>query len=480
MERRRAAVGDEGAVREGLAPLRGVRAGGGGHVLVDHLADAEGRGPGVHREGFRHVCPDRVGRRGLLEAHRSAREALGVEASHDGVGVGHRGARAAAAVAGGAGLGAGARGSHLDAVELVDRRDRAAAGADLDHLDDGDAHRQAAALLEAVGAVHLKGAGEERRVVVDEADLGGGAAHVEGEDAVEVERFGEAAREDGAARGARLHQADREARGGGNVRQAAPGSHHQERAAEAALGEGCRQVRQVARHQGPDVGVGARRREAFELADLRAHLGRQGDGDVRQAFGQERADAAFVGGVGIGVEQPHGDAGDALPFQDRRQRPHRVFVQRQQDLAGGVHPLRHGQAQPARHQRPRAVDVDVVLLEAVLVGHLQRVAVALRRDERRHGAAALDERVGGEGGAVEDERHVARRTAADAHDPLEAVQHGVGGVRVGRGHLRREAFVARVEHDVGERAADVHGDAGGTALHQPVVRSSSVTCIERV
>ena len=44
-------------------------------------------------------------------------------------------------------------------------------------------------------------------MVVDEADLGGGAAHVEGEDAVEVERFGETAREDGAARGARLHQA---------------------------------------------------------------------------------------------------------------------------------------------------------------------------------------------------------------------------------------------------------------------------------
>ena len=58
------------------------------------------------------------------------------------VGVGDGRLGAAAAVAGRARLGAGAVGPDLDALQGVDAGDRAAAGADLHHLDDGDAHRQ--------------------------------------------------------------------------------------------------------------------------------------------------------------------------------------------------------------------------------------------------------------------------------------------------------------------------------------------------
>ena len=64
---------------------------------------------------------------------------------------------AATAVAGWPRLGAGAVRSDADLAHAVDACDRAAAGADLDHLDDRDRDRHAAALLEAVGAGHLEG-----------------------------------------------------------------------------------------------------------------------------------------------------------------------------------------------------------------------------------------------------------------------------------------------------------------------------------
>ena len=61
---------------------------------------------------------------------------------------------------------------------LADRL--AAAGADLDHLDDRNAQWQTAALLEAVDARDLKGPVGLRFQIVDQADLRGRAAHVVG------------------------------------------------------------------------------------------------------------------------------------------------------------------------------------------------------------------------------------------------------------------------------------------------------------
>ena len=58
---------------------------------------------------------------------------------------------------------------------------RAAAGADLDQLQRRDAHRQAAALDEALLARGLEAVGDRRLAVIDDAELGRGAAHVEGQ-----------------------------------------------------------------------------------------------------------------------------------------------------------------------------------------------------------------------------------------------------------------------------------------------------------
>src|ERR1051325_4038300 len=83
-----------------------------------------------------------------------------------------------AAVAGGSRIRAGAVRADSDALQPVDARYRAAAGADLDHLDDRDPERQAAAFLEPVDARHLEGAAGLRLEFVNQNELPGGAAPV--------------------------------------------------------------------------------------------------------------------------------------------------------------------------------------------------------------------------------------------------------------------------------------------------------------
>ena len=59
------------------------------------------------------------------------------------------------------------------------------------------------------------------------------------------------------------------------------------------------------------------------------------------------------------------------------------LVERHQHVALRVDPLAHRKAQAARHQRRRQIDVDVVLLEAVLVTDFDDVAEAFSRRAAR-------------------------------------------------------------------------------------------------
>ena len=114
-----------------------------------------------------------------VERHLAAEEAVGAEPAEHQVGVGHGRLRAAAAVAGRAGHRAGAL--RADAQRAVlDARDRAAAGADLENVHHGDLHRQ-----RLVVAADQRLRGGQRLALVDDAGLGGGAAHVEGDGVVE-------------------------------------------------------------------------------------------------------------------------------------------------------------------------------------------------------------------------------------------------------------------------------------------------------
>jgi hypothetical protein len=181
MERRAAAEGDHGELRDVATILDCMDARGIGHVLVHHLGDAEGRLVEHQAEGLqRRLRPVGVERDG------PAREILGVEPPEREVGVRHRGRLAAAPVTGGAGFRPRRMRADAQPPHPVDPGDGPAARADLHHLDDrrGDQHPRA--LLEPVGARDLEGVGGLRRAVLDQADLGGGAAHVEAERLVDA------------------------------------------------------------------------------------------------------------------------------------------------------------------------------------------------------------------------------------------------------------------------------------------------------
>ncbi len=142
MQRRAAAEGDQGAAFELRAALDGVDAGGIGHVLFDDLGNAEGRQRGVELEQLADMGVQRGGPKLGIERDRAAGEAVGIDAAqHERWRRSRPGRAPPQAVAGGARIADPALGTDGDALHPIDAGHRAAAGADLDHLDHRDAHR---------------------------------------------------------------------------------------------------------------------------------------------------------------------------------------------------------------------------------------------------------------------------------------------------------------------------------------------------
>ena len=160
-----------------------------------------------------------------------------VELAENKVGIRHRGALTATPVAGGAGFRPGAFGAHTDLVQRIHMRKRSAPGPDFDHVDHGDRNRHARAFLEPVAAGHFEDAGGLGRLVLDQADLGGGPAHIEAEHPVEPVPRGDVGGEDRATGGARFHQPHGEIRRRVDVDDAAAGMHQEDGAIRAFFGQ---------------------------------------------------------------------------------------------------------------------------------------------------------------------------------------------------------------------------------------------------
>ncbi len=400
-----------------------------------------------------------------IQRHAAAEEEAGIVVAQQQVGVGHRGLGAAARVARRPRIGARRMRTDAQQSHLVDRGDRAAAGADLDHVDDRRLDRQAGAFLEAMHARRFHHRRDLGAAVLDQAGLRRGAAHVERD---HVGMAGGSAEERGgeaAAGGTALQHADREVARGLRRQQAAGGVHEAQLAAEAAGVQLALQLGDVAAHQRLHIGVGAGGVAALVLPQLRHHVGRDGDRDV----GERRADDGrcllLMRWIAVGVEEADGDRLDPFGYQALRHGAHLVGIERGQHVAVAVDAFRHLQAMAARHQRVGELQEQVVDVVALLGAHLQDVAEAARGDQAQARAGALDQGVGDQGGAVDHVADVGERELGGVQQFGEALQRADRGV-VRRGQALVEAdFVAlRVEQDeVGEGAADVETDtiAGG-------------------
>ncbi|MNX74801.1 hypothetical protein D3C86_1062530 [compost metagenome] len=176
---------------------------------------------------------------------------------------------------------------------------------------------------------------------------------------------------------------------------------------------------------------------------------------------QQLTDAALVGGVGVAVQQADGDAFNALGRQFVRQRDDLRFIQRGQHLAARIDPFRYAMAPGSGDQRLWLVQKNVVLRESVFQANLDQVAKAGRRQQGGAGTLALDQRVGGQRGAQDQQADVGPAQARLVQQFFNALQHG-GFRRFGCGQqLGGPAMVVVFQNNVGERAAHVDGDAHG-------------------
>ena len=165
-----AAEADHGVAARVPALLHDVDARGGGHALGDDAVDAPRRLNWREAE----AAADRGERAlggGAIERHAAAEEEGGIVVAEQQVSVGNGGLGAAAAVAGGAGIGAGGMRADAQQADLVDGGDGAAAGADLDHVDDRRLDRQAGTALEAVHARGFHFRGDGGAAILDQARL---------------------------------------------------------------------------------------------------------------------------------------------------------------------------------------------------------------------------------------------------------------------------------------------------------------------
>ena len=351
----------------------------------------------------------------------------GIEPAQHAVGIGDGRPRAAAPVAGGAGLGAGAVRADLDAAQRIDARDGAAAGADLDHLDHRDAQRQAAALHEAIGARDLEwsahGAARNRSI---RHDLRRRAAHVEGDARASQPVLGrDRRRQDRAAGRAGFDQAH------GKALRRLDRGQRAARTSSSAAGSATPSSRNAsvepAEIASPSAAAHRRWRRWSTRARIRGSRARprtRGRRTGRALLREDLARAALMRGVEIGVQEADRDSLDAaraqLPARARAAPPRPAAAARCPSAADalGHAEAQRGAAPAARGVRSSRSYWSKRCSKAISI-ESRKPSVVMQRRPR---ALALDQRVGGERGAVDDEVEPVGRDAGlgeDLRTPLD-------------------------------------------------------------
>src|SRR5262245_56200147 len=415
------------------------------HDAVGGLLDGKTQGLGD-------LAANRVARALEVEPHLAAEKAGRREPPEHEVRVGDGGRRAAEPIADRARLRARALRPHAERPRRADARDAAAAGADLLDGDHRELHRQAL-----VVAADHRVRGHQHLAVEDHAGLRGGAAHVERDRLVEADRVAERARADHARRGPGFEHADALALRLSRLVEAAGRLHDEERAVEAFIREMRFDLAEVGLHPRADVGVGRHRGGALELPVLLRELVRGRDVGVREAALEEPLRCELVRGIAVAVKEEDRDRVDALRGDDLARALELGLGERPQHLARARHPLVDLEAERALDERHVLAEEEVVCLRAVDAPDLVDVAEAAGRDERSPSAVPLEERVDRDRRAVEEEVRSLERPARLPEAGADAAHDTV----IRRQRLAEEERAVRLveDGDVGERAADVGGDA---------------------
>ena len=435
-----------------MAALDGDDADGGDHGVVGDGEDAAGGV--VEREiegaGDRGDCGFGAGR---IERHAAAEEVLR-QVAEDDVGVGDGGLGAAGAVAGRAGAGAGGDGADEQGAAF-EPGDGAAAGADGDHVD----HWQ----RQGPGA-DAAALGECGFAALEQADVGAGAADVDGDEVRDAHCGADCAGADDAGGGAGQGGDEGRPADGGGAGDAAVGLHEQQGGADAGLGQPGFEAGDVGGDGGHDAGVQGRGQGALVLADFGQDIDGGGDGEAGQFGAEDFGDAPFMAGVGEGVEEADGDGLHVHGADAGGGVVDAGFVERGEDGAAGSDALGDFE-DVARRDGALGFDpgVEVGGARDVLAADFEDVAEAGGGDEGGAGALGFEDQVGRDGGAVEHAGDVRRVRPGGVQDEAHPGQEGFGRVLRGGGGLdaQQAAGGGVLQRDVGEGAADVDGDDEG-------------------
>ena len=192
---------------------------------------------------------------------------------------------------------------------------------------------------------------------------------------------------------------------------------------------------------------------------------RERDVEIRRVSGEQRRDAFLVLGVGIGMEQAHGNALDAAGLELLREALDLAFIERHLDLAVRARAFLDAEAPRAWDQHDPRLGLAGVDLLAEVTPDLEHVLEARRRDQRALGQAPLQDGIRRDGGAMEECGDIAEGEADLLTRHAQARDQPLGGIGGRCRRLGGEGLARRLvqDLDVGECTADIDGNAHGAA-----------------
>ena len=308
-----------------------------------------------------------------------------------------------------------------------------------------------------------------RRAVLDQTHLRRGPAHVERDDPIEPGEACEKRGRHGASRRTRFDQADRKFPRLLHGRDAAARQHDVEPARKADGAELCFQPVEIAAHQRLHIRVGAGRAGALELADFGRDLRRERQRKVRIDAANDAGGAPLVRGIAIGMQERDRNRLDAVALDHLpRRRHHCGLVQRHEHLPLEIHTLPDFAAPIAWHERRRRFEKQIVEVVTCFAPHLDHIAKALGGDQADGRAGPLDHRVGDQRGAVHDAVQIGGVEIRLLQQAIDAGDDRLARIVRCRQQLAGVDEIAPriVQHEVGERAADIDADANSAPGHR--------------
>lgn len=347
-----------------------------------------------------------------VQLHLSAQK-LGRQVSDDEVGVGHGRLRPSLAVAGGPRVSAGRlrphpkRPSHLRHVG-----DRAAPGAHranvhARHLDRDDL----AGKPPAVGNLRLPL--DRHLPVLAESDVRGGPTHVEGEDVLVACAAGDVECPGDASGWAGEYAVDRVLRRYLSSHETGIRTEQIELPGHSDLFHGRLEVANIGLHSRPHIGVEAGSEGALVLAELGENVGGDGDGKAGVELLDDVADLTLVGGVGVGVNERHGQRLHARLDEIPYDLPHLLPVDGDHDFALSAHPLPRfpGVLQGGGRVGLDHDDPSGEWPRRLRAGEMEDLPEALGRDQTYAGSLGLQHRVRRHRRPMLEEGNLLRRDA---------------------------------------------------------------------